>query len=230
MKKFLVLFLTVLFAVISCFSVACSGENEESDFVKNTKNIYKVYADYVKEKGEEPLTYEEWLESIKGEKGDKGEGIVNAYFNEQLELILVLDNGEINCGQIALKLEKTVNNFVLKVNCAQKILKDITDMVSESMGEKLFIDAIDFVNIFVEKYNDISEYFSVKEQIAEIYDALEGHEYYEEISAVMTAYQELEQTFVKAISLTGIEFLTENTRKSDTLSQKVNILLLLILQ
>ena len=67
MKKRLLL---IPFAALSLLLGACSsnpgGGNSE---------IYSVYQSYVKNaqsKGEEPLSYEEWLASIKGEKGDRG--------------------------------------------------------------------------------------------------------------------------------------------------------------
>ena len=67
MKKRLML---IPFVALSLLLGACSsnpgGGNSE---------IYSVYQSYVKNaqsKGEEPLSYEEWLASIKGDKGDRG--------------------------------------------------------------------------------------------------------------------------------------------------------------
>ena len=68
--------LKTLLAVASCvclsFGVAACGSGGEQ--VEQT-DIEKVYAQYVihaEAAGEEPLSYEEWLATIKGEKGDKG--------------------------------------------------------------------------------------------------------------------------------------------------------------
>ena len=66
-----------ILAVLSCVClgagvVACGDSNEQ---VEQTE-IEKVYAQYVihaEAEGETPLSYEEWLATIKGEKGDKGD-------------------------------------------------------------------------------------------------------------------------------------------------------------
>ena len=75
-KKFLV----GLLATLSVFSgslgfVACGGSDSSSSSGEATQ-IEKVYAQYVvyaQAQGEDPLSYEEWLATIKGEKGDKGD-------------------------------------------------------------------------------------------------------------------------------------------------------------
>ena len=69
--------LKTILAVLSCACLgagvaACSGSNEQ---VEQTE-IEKVYAQYVihaEAEGGTPLSYEEWLATIKGEKGDKGD-------------------------------------------------------------------------------------------------------------------------------------------------------------
>ena len=71
MKKLITL-LTLTFVVCLCsFFTACG-------LVKNNENeqilqIYDIYVVHAKENGETPLSYEDWLLSIKGEKGDKGD-------------------------------------------------------------------------------------------------------------------------------------------------------------
>ena len=44
-------------------------ENEDQDIVA----VYKAYQANAEAKGETPLSYEDWLKSVKGEKGDKGD-------------------------------------------------------------------------------------------------------------------------------------------------------------
>ncbi|MBO7344675.1 MAG: hypothetical protein J6U92_01910, partial [Clostridia bacterium] len=226
----------------SCFAVACSGKDsgEIDDFTKSTKSIYTVYADYVAEKGETPLTYEEWLESIRGEKGDKGDagekgdkgdagvGIINAYFNDKLELILVLDNGEINCGAVTTQLKKTTNNFIIKISRSQKIVKELADKIYEKI-DKIDLGADDTLELMIEKRNVINEYFALKNEIEEIYKALADDEHFDEISQVMTAYQDLENTFITGLFQHIREFYEENTKKSEILTQKISILLLLMM-
>ena len=76
-KKFFMVALSVLastmlmLCVTACNIVAPpsnSGSVEENEFRK----VYAVYVAYAEERGETPLSYEEWLASIKGEKGDQG--------------------------------------------------------------------------------------------------------------------------------------------------------------
>ena len=59
-------------------------------------------------------TEEEWVESLKGESGNKGDqgeqgvGIVNAYINDKLHLILVLSNNtEIDAGYVGVEVAPT---------------------------------------------------------------------------------------------------------------------------
>ena len=88
-------------------------ENQNSSSASEETEIEKVYAQYVvyaQAEGQTPLSYEEWLASIKGEKGDKGDkgdtgadgvGIENIYINEDGELIVELTVGEPqNLGKI----------------------------------------------------------------------------------------------------------------------------------
>ena len=50
-------------------STAASVEDDDSEI----RNIYNLYVQNARNAGETPLSYEEWLASIKGEKGDPGE-------------------------------------------------------------------------------------------------------------------------------------------------------------
>ena len=62
-----------MLALASCnnsYTVSSSSSSEE---VSETYQIYLLYVKNAKEKGETPLSYEDWLASIKGEKGDKGD-------------------------------------------------------------------------------------------------------------------------------------------------------------
>ena len=60
------------FVATSAFAVAC----DDSSATQNPTEIEQVYAQYVvhaQAEGLEPLSYEDWLATIKGEKGDKGD-------------------------------------------------------------------------------------------------------------------------------------------------------------
>ena len=74
-KNFLTLTLCVLASVMLMLSLtACNittppTTGEEDDQIRK---VYATYVAYAEERGETPLSYEEWLASIKGEKGDDG--------------------------------------------------------------------------------------------------------------------------------------------------------------
>ena len=75
-KKFLVGLLTALSVISGSLGLAACGESESSSNKGEATEIEKVYAQYVvytEAQGQEPLDYEEWLATIKGEKGDKGD-------------------------------------------------------------------------------------------------------------------------------------------------------------
>ena len=85
--------LTTIFiaCVMSICFIACSGDNDSSNNDNRNAQIVAVYNMYVahaESNGETPLSYEDWLASIKGEtgatgpqgpKGDKGDSVVT-YF------------------------------------------------------------------------------------------------------------------------------------------------------
>ena len=50
-------------------SDSSSSQTTDNEF----RQVYAMYVVYAKEQGTTPLSYEEWLKSIRGEKGDKGE-------------------------------------------------------------------------------------------------------------------------------------------------------------
>lgn len=54
---------------------ACKGSDGNNGGAEKTQieKVYESYVAYAEENGNTPLSYEEWLASIKGEKGDKGE-------------------------------------------------------------------------------------------------------------------------------------------------------------
>ena len=75
-KKFLVGLLVALSVLSGALGLAACDEAESSSGVGEATEIEKVYAQYVvyaEAQGQEPLSYEEWLATIKGEKGDKGD-------------------------------------------------------------------------------------------------------------------------------------------------------------
>ncbi len=53
----------------ACFGMFNTSNNKNPEVI----DIYNMYVVSAEEKGETPLSYEEWLTTIKGEKGDKGD-------------------------------------------------------------------------------------------------------------------------------------------------------------
>ena len=77
MKKKLLMILTtiLMICVISICFIACSGDNDSSNNDNRDAQIVAVYNMYVahaESNGETPLSYEDWLASIKGETGEQG--------------------------------------------------------------------------------------------------------------------------------------------------------------
>ena len=62
------------FAAAAAFSLAgCDDKPAEESSNDDIYAVYQLYVAYAEEKGDEPLTYEEWLESVKGPQGEKGD-------------------------------------------------------------------------------------------------------------------------------------------------------------
>ena len=74
MKKLLIIFLTAMSIAFGCLALSSckptppSGSNENTQIMA----IYDLYVNNAEAKGETPLSYEDWLAQIKGEKGEDG--------------------------------------------------------------------------------------------------------------------------------------------------------------
>ena len=69
------LFFGVIFLMIICLAavfVACSDVGGTSDGETKQRQIYDAYVAYAESAGEDVLSYEEWLESIRGKDGQNG--------------------------------------------------------------------------------------------------------------------------------------------------------------
>ncbi|MBE5730488.1 MAG: thioredoxin family protein [Clostridiales bacterium] len=105
-KLFAILFSLCLLLVVSIGFVACDGEN--STVLNEYQQTYAKYVAYAEAIGETPLSYEQWLQSIKGEDGKDGVGIDDMSFNDDGELIITLtDKSQMNLG----KLPKCEHDF-----------------------------------------------------------------------------------------------------------------------
>ncbi len=68
MKKIIIALISALILVFGSLAVAC-GDNEQ---LSEQELIYEKYVAYAEAKGETPMYYEQWLESIRGPQGEKG--------------------------------------------------------------------------------------------------------------------------------------------------------------
>ena len=70
MKKILVIFLSLVCILCAASFTACGGADNNADN-RNSQmlSVYNTYVAYAEENGETPLSYEEWLDSIKGKDG-----------------------------------------------------------------------------------------------------------------------------------------------------------------
>ena len=73
MKKFLTVLVLCLVFVFCAIGFTACDENTAGGQNTQILGIYNTYVAYAEENGETPLSYEEWLESIKGENGKNGE-------------------------------------------------------------------------------------------------------------------------------------------------------------
>ena len=74
-KKLLTITFASLAATCLCAGFTACGKSNNGSTPQQNAEIHEIYNSYVvnaEENGEMPLSYEEWLASIKGEKGDKG--------------------------------------------------------------------------------------------------------------------------------------------------------------
>ena len=71
-KRFLRVMLAVVCVILSPCLLACDDEATDSNN-ETASDIYIEYAENTEKHGGTPLSYEEWLKTIKGEKGDKGD-------------------------------------------------------------------------------------------------------------------------------------------------------------
>ncbi len=74
MRKKLTLILTCVMLVCLALAVftACDITNNDNGD-EQILSVYNTYVAQMEEDGETPLSYEQWLKTIKGEKGDKGD-------------------------------------------------------------------------------------------------------------------------------------------------------------
>ena len=75
MKKRLIIFITLLFTLCASIVglIACDEDDAETD-IRDSQivSVYNMYVAYAEENGENPLSYEEWIQSIKGKDGTNG--------------------------------------------------------------------------------------------------------------------------------------------------------------
>ncbi len=107
-KKFLAI-LTFFIVTIVCAIglVACNGNNSGDDRDERIVAIYNTYVAYAEENGQTPLSYEEWLNSIKGKDGTNGLngkdglGVKSVVVNNDGHLIITYtDNNSVDAGLV----------------------------------------------------------------------------------------------------------------------------------
>lgn len=70
-KKAAITALTAASALACAFGIAAC-DNPSASEPTQIEQIYAQYTIHAQAEGQEPLSYEKWLELIKGEKGDQG--------------------------------------------------------------------------------------------------------------------------------------------------------------
>ena len=88
MKKFMKGLAAIGLAVTMCVPFAACGNNTPKT---EQRKVYEAYVAYAEASGDTVLSYEEWLETVKGPKGDKGDTgaqgpkIASAAWRERVE-------------------------------------------------------------------------------------------------------------------------------------------------
>ena len=104
MKKFVTLLLVVMVSALclsvfsACQPISDDNNNAEAD---TFQKIYGTYVAFAEGNGTTPLSYEEWLASIKGKDGADGASVTKAVINDDGYLVFTLSNGnELNAGKV----------------------------------------------------------------------------------------------------------------------------------
>ena len=100
-------------AVLACGSLFGLSACQKDDRDPQILEVYNMYVASAQSEGETPMSYEEWLDSIKGpkgdtgakgdkgDKGDSGVGIKDVTVNENGELVIEYTDGTTkNCGKV----------------------------------------------------------------------------------------------------------------------------------
>ena len=66
--RIIIAVLTVSVLAIPCMGLLSCAPEGDSEIL----TVYDMYVAYAESNGVEPLTYDEWLYTVKGEKGDTG--------------------------------------------------------------------------------------------------------------------------------------------------------------
>lgn len=103
-KRIWIAVLVAVLCVCSCILfIGCEIASDDTP-KDNTDKIWAVYQIYVQnktEREEQPLSYDDWLSSIKGEKGDAGRGIANLVIDNDGNLIVTFtDDTVVNLGKV----------------------------------------------------------------------------------------------------------------------------------
>ena len=90
----------LVFCLSSCFDIQLEDpEFSSSEEISEIRKIYESYRVHAEAKGKQPLSYEEWLSTIRGEKGEQGElgqdgvGIEKVECDENGNLVITFTNG-----------------------------------------------------------------------------------------------------------------------------------------
>ncbi len=212
MKKFLKVIMAVLLIFTLCLSFAgCKEEAKETpETIAGTKDIYKIYSQYVTQKGNTPMSYDDWLESIKGEKGDKGDkgdagtGVVEAYVNAEYELILKLSDGsEINCGKVIATENKDLKSAIKNIQECQEYLRNFVtklDGIAESeYGYYFYIDDEELNKFLIKEMSSISKFLDKHDEAINISKDFSTHQLSTFIANAEEKYVSLYDVFVDAV-------------------------------
>ena len=110
-KKKLITLLSALCIATAGLALASCGTNTSKSEDSEIQKVYNQYLVYAQANEITPLSYEEWLATLKGENGKDGAGIKSVAFDENGLLVVTLTDGTVLDGIEIPKQEQTAESL-----------------------------------------------------------------------------------------------------------------------
>ena len=111
-NKLFSVIIAISLALLSSFTLTACNDNETDNRNQDILAVYNLYVANAQENGTEPLSYDAWLNSIKGENGV---GIEGMYVEENGDLMVKYTNSStyVKIGNLVFNNEESLLKFVV---------------------------------------------------------------------------------------------------------------------